>query len=241
MIAGRGRRHTKTTIADVIPTHRARHPQPAQCIPRRRRKRTGPNTMTVYFWSVAAELPGISDGTVCRCQAVACQVDSELHSRAIAGAERGPDLSGSTNSVRRNGASPSIRHAGREQNRSNRSVITRICVHTNESCTVRAGTLKDKRRREAVPVRIVEPVAGSENVGSNRTVGSGDAPGSSRRRRLADPVHRQTDAPTCPSTDAPPTSSRAAECCEKPRVRRAAAETSTPVRPKRRPIDPSAR
>ena len=46
--------------------------------------------------------------------------------RAIAGAERGPDLSGSTNSVRRNGASPSIWYAGREQNRSNRSVIRKL-------------------------------------------------------------------------------------------------------------------
>ena len=160
MIAGRCRRHDKTMITDVIPTHRACHSQSTQCIPRRRHERAGSNAMTIHLGSIAAELPGIADRTVGRCQAIAGEIDSELHGPAVRGTKRRPDLRRSTNSVRRNGAPPSIRHAGREQNRSNRRVIARISVYANEPCAVATGTLNDKRCRKTMPVRIVEPVRG---------------------------------------------------------------------------------
>ena len=116
--------------------------------------------MAIHLRSIAAELPGIADRTVGRCQAVACEIDAELHDPAVRGTKRRPDLRRSTNSVRRNGASPPIRHAGREQDRSNRRVIARIRVYANVSCAAATGTLKDERCRKTMPVRIIEPVRG---------------------------------------------------------------------------------
>src|SRR5678816_2398525 len=114
--------------------------------------------MTLHFWSAGAELPGIGNRTVCRRQAIACEVHSDLHSPTVAAAEGRPHLRGSTNSVRRNRTSSSIWHTRREQNRSNRGIVARVCVHPNEPCTVGTGTLQDKRCRQAVPLRIVESV-----------------------------------------------------------------------------------
>jgi hypothetical protein len=126
--------------------------------------------MSFDLRSITAGQAGARDLSVCGCQAVARQIDSELHRCAVVWTERRATLGRATNSVGRNAALLSIGQAGREKDRPNRSVVSRVCVQTDEGCALVHGALENQRGCEPMPLRVVETVyrIGERRIEPNR-------------------------------------------------------------------------